>query len=355
LPKAAADLPQRHYEAAIFRDRRPAFDDPWVERLMESRMGKYRHDLPQRRGGIFLTDGGLETTLIFHEGCDLPHFAAFVLLDSEEGRKKLRTYYESYLAIARDHGTSFVLDSPTWRANPDWGEKLGYDGAALKAVNIRSVRFLEELRAQWERPGSTCVISGAIGPRGDGYKAGNMSALEAEAYHGAQIAGFVEGGADMVTAYTLNSINEAIGIAYAARAKAIPVAISFTVETNGRLANGATLREAIEAVDRETQNAPEYFMINCAHPMHFDDALHQGEAWTKRIHGVRANASTKSHVELDQSETLDPGNPIDLGQRYQSLREKFPQMRMLGGCCGTDHRHIAAICEACLPPGALSA
>jgi homocysteine S-methyltransferase len=318
-------------------------------------MAKYRNDLPQHHGGIFLTDGGMETTLIFHEGIDLPHFAAFVLLDNPEGREKLKQYYASYLAVARDHGTGFVLDSPTWRANPDWGAKLGYDAAALKAINVRSIAFLEELRAGWERPNAPCVISGAIGPRGDGYKAGNMAADEAEAYHGPQIAAFAEGGADMVTAYTLGSIDEAIGIARAARTTGIPSAISFTVETNGRLVKGETLRQAIESVDRKTGGAPAYFLINCAHPTHFEDALRAGEAWTRRIHGVRANASTKSHAELDESTTLDAGDPSDLGQRYQALRGTFPAMRILGGCCGTDHRHARAICEACVPPRALSA
>ena len=318
-------------------------------------MAKYRHDLPQRRGGIFLTDGGMETTLIFQEGIDLLHFAAFVLLDSLEGRESLKKYYEAYLAIARDRGVGFVLDSPTWRANPDWGEKLGYDAAALKAINVRSMAFLDGLRTLWEKPNLPCVISGAIGPRGDGYKAGNMDATEAEAYHEAQIAAFVEGGADMVTAYTLTSINEAIGIARAAKSHGIPAVISFTVETNGRLVNGETLRDAIETVDRETRSAPEYFMINCAHPTHFQSALKSGEAWMKRIEGVRANASTKSHTELDESDTLDAGNPRDLGERYLNLRRSFPAMRILGGCCGTDHRHVAAICEACLPPRALSA
>ena len=319
-------------------------------------MAKYRLDLPQRHGGIFLTDGGMETTLIFHEGIELPHFAAFVLLDSPEGRQKLKQYYASYLAVARDHGTGFVLDSPTWRANPDWGTKLNYDAAALKAINVRSIAFLEELRAGWERPGGApCVISGAIGPRGDGYKAGNMDADEAEAYHAAQIAAFVEGGADMVTAYTLNSINEAIGVTRAARALGIQAAIAFTVETDGRLVRGETLREAIEAVDRETDGAPEYFLINCAHPTHFEHALKSGEAWIARIHGIRANASTKSHAELDESETLDAGDPVDLGRRYLNLRGAFPKMRILGGCCGTDHRHARAICKACVPPPALSA
>jgi homocysteine S-methyltransferase len=318
-------------------------------------MAKYRNTLPQRRGGIYLTDGGMETTLIFHEGVDLPHFAAFVLLDSAEGREKLRHYYAAYLSVAHDHGTGFVLDSPTWRANPDWGSKLGYDAAALKAVNVRSIAFLEAMRAEWERPDAPCVISGAIGPRGDGYKAGNMDATEAEDYHSAQIAAFAEGGADMVTAYTLNSVNEAIGVARAARSHAMPVAISFTVETDGRLVKGESLREAIEAVDRETDQAPEYFLINCAHPTHFEDALQAGEAWTERIHGVRANASTKSHAELDESVTLDAGDPVDLGRRYVALRQAFPTMRILGGCCGTDHRHAAAICEACVTPRALSA
>ncbi len=318
-------------------------------------MAKYRHDLPQRSGGIFLTDGGMETTLIFHQGIELPHFAAFVLLDSAEGRQQLKQYYASYLKVAREHGIGFVLDSPTWRANPDWGTKLGYDAAALKAINIRSIAFLEELRAGWERSDAPCIISGAIGPRGDGYKTGNMTADEAEAYHGAQIAAFVEGGADMITAYTLNSINEAVGIARAARALRIPAAISFTVETNGRLVKGETLCEAIETVDRETDNAPEYFLINCAHPTHFENALKAGEAWTARIHGIRANASTKSHAELDESETLDAGDPSDLGRCYLNLRSVFPKMRILGGCCGTDHRHAKAICNACVPPRALSA
>jgi len=318
-------------------------------------MVKYRHALPQRNGGIFLTDGGMETTLIFHEGIELPHFAAFVLLDSAEGREKLKQYYAAYLSVARDHGTGFVLDSPTWRANPDWGVKLGYDAAALNAINVRSIAFLEELRSDWERPAAPCVISGAIGPRGDGYKAGNMDAAEAEDYHHAQIAAFARGGADMVTAYTLTGVNEAIGIARAAQSEGMPSAISFTVETNGRLVKGETLREAIEAVDRETDRAVEYFLINCAHPTHFENALKAGETWTERIHGLRANASTKSHAELDESETLDSGDPADLGRRYGALRRAFPKMRILGGCCGTDHRHAAAICEACVPPRALSA
>ena len=315
-------------------------------------MAKYRQNLPQLSDRTFLSDGGMETTLIFHEGLDLPHFASFTLMATPEGRARLKEYYVRYLTIARQQRTGFILDTPTWRANPDWGEKLGYGPDALRGVNEASIDLLLELRREFETAQTPCVISGAIGPRGDGYKAGNMDAGEAEAYHAAQVASFARTEADMVAAYTLTNFNEAIGIARAAKAHAMPCMISFTVETDGRLATGETLREAIETVDRETGAYPLYYMINCAHPAHFTQALQAGEAWVERVHGVKANASTKSHQELDESTELDAGDPADLGRRYQALRSRFPTMRILGGCCGTDHRHIAAICEACLPAAA---
>lgn len=310
-------------------------------------MAKYRSDLPQLKPGLFVSDGGTETTLIFHEGVDLPHFASFVLLDSEAGRARLRDYYERYLAIARRHGRGLVLDSATWRANPDWGAKLGYDAAGLRRIDALSIELLEALRAQWETPAAPIVISGVIGPRGDGYAVGQMSAEEAEDYHAPQIEAFAQTSADMVAAYTLNYVEEAIGVARAARSQAMPCAISFTVETDGRLVSGRTLRDAIETVDRETDASPAYYMINCAHPTHFEQALAAGAPWMQRLLGVKANASTKSHAELDESETLDAGDPVDLGRRYRSLREAHPSLRILGGCCGSDDRHVAAICEAC--------
>ncbi len=316
-------------------------------------MAQYRQDLPQRHGGSFLTDGGMLTTLMFHEGIDLPYLAGFVLLESESGRECLTRYYQSYLAIAQRHRVGFVLSSPTWRASRDWGAKLGYYSAALDAINKESIAFAENLREAWETASGPshlpCVINGSIGPRGDGYKAGRMNAEEAEAYHAEQIASFVESAADMVTAFTLTNVNEAVGIARAAKRHSIPCAISFTVETDGRLVNGETLQQAIETVDQGTNAAPEYFMVNCAHPTHFEQALDRSAGWTKRIYGIRANASTRSHAELNESETLDAGDMQDLGRRYRGLRAAFPSMRILGGCCGTDHRHVAAIAAECLP------
>lgn len=318
-------------------------------------MAQYRHGLPQLNGGTFLSDGGMETTFIFHDGIELPHFASCVLLEAPEGRFHLRNYYERYLAIAHGRGVGFVLDSATWRANPDWGVKLGYDTGRLAAVNRAAIELLVELRDLWQAPTMPCVISGAIGPRGDGYKAGDMSAAEAEDYHATQIATFAGTEADMVAAYTLTQVNEAIGIARAAQALGMPCAISFTVETDGRLVTGATLRDAIEAVDAATGGYPAYYMINCAHPTHFEQALEEGESWVRRIHGVRANASTRSHAELDEVAELDADDPADLGRRYRGLKSRFPTMRILGGCCGTDHRHVAAICDDCSEPFRLCA
>ena len=315
-------------------------------------MTKYRHDLPQLQGGMYLTDGGLETTLIFDRGIDLPHFASFPLLDDARGRYELTEYYEAYLAIAREHGLGFVLDTVTWRASPDWGPKLGYDLSSLRALNMRSVEHLAALRQIWEHPGAPIILSGAIGPRGDGYKEGGMSAVEAEAYHAFQVGAFADTEADMVTAFTMNNTNEAIGIARAAKTAGMPCVISFTVETDGRLPSGTPLRDAIEQTDEASAGTPVYYMVNCAHPTHFEGALARGEDWVKRIGGIRANASVKSHAELDNSTELDSGDPADFGQHYHQLRTSYPSMRVLGGCCGTDHRHVSAICDACLPRAA---
>lgn len=315
-------------------------------------MSRYRSNLPQLKGGTFLTDGGMETTLIFHEGADLPHFAAFVLLAEPAGRKQLKNYYARYLDIAAKSRTGFVLDTATWRSNADWGDKIGYDAEALKAANEDAVDLLIDLRAGYERSGAPIVISGTIGPRGDGYKAGNMDADEAEAYHAAQIETFAGTDADMVTALTLTGIDEAIGITRAAQRMSMPCVISFTVETDGKLVTGKTLKEAIEAVDAATGSYPHYYMINCAHPSHFDAVVSGDAAWLQRIGGIRANASTMSHQQLDESETLDAGDPADLGQRYRQLTRLMPQLRVLGGCCGTDHRHVQAICDACVSAAA---
>ncbi len=311
-------------------------------------MTQNRKTLAHMNGGLVLTDGGMETTLIFHEGLDLPHFAAFSLIASGEGRAALTRYYERYLGLARESRLGFILDTPTWRASPDWAPRLGYDLAALRRVNIDGVRFVQDLRDEWSSTLSPCVINGVIGPRGDGYVAGTMDPSAAEDYHAFQAEALAAAGVDMVSAMTMNTIGEATGIARAAAALGLPHVISFTLETDGHLVGGASLREAIESVDEATGGSPAYYMINCAHPLHLEGAVGTGEAWTARLGGLRANASTLSHAELDEAETLDEGDPADLGRRYRALQRSHPGLRVVGGCCGTDHRHVEAIRDACL-------
>ena len=311
-------------------------------------MPKYRDQLPQLDDGFFLTDGGLETTLIFHDKLDLPYFAAFHLLKDEAGTEALRKYYRTYASIACANGLGFVLESPTWRANPDWSERLGYSKAALSEVNRLAVALMRQLREQFETPHSPMVISGCVGPRGDGYDPGKiMSEAEAEAYHSQQIGFFRETDADLVTAITLTNTPEAIGIVRAARTTGLPVVISFTLETDGSLPTGQSLQEAIDAVDGATDRVTAYYMINCAHPTHFDAAIDMSEPWISRLRGVRANASRRSHAELNEAPDLDDGDPVELGAQYGDLLRRHPHINVLGGCCGTDHRHIQEIARAC--------
>jgi len=310
---------------------------------------RYRAHLPQLDGGLFLTDGGIETTLIFHQGLDLPLFAAFDLLKDDEGTQTLRSYYEPYVALARERGLGLVLESPTWRASPRWASEIGYSEQELQDMNRRAIGLMEELRDRYDAGDAPIVISGCLGPQDDGYKpAMKLTAREAQDYHAVQIATFRDSAADMVTAITMTYADEAVGIARAAQEAGLPVAISFTVETDGRLPSGQGLGEAIEQVDEQTGAAPAYYMINCAHPTHFEGVLEAPEPWLDQIRGLRANASTRSHSELDEAPELDEGDPEDLGLRYVALRAKLPRLNVLGGCCGTDHRHIAAIRDAWL-------
>jgi S-methylmethionine-dependent homocysteine/selenocysteine methylase len=250
------------------------------------------------------------------------------------------------MAVA--HGAGFVLESPTWRANPDWGAKLGYGRDELAEVNVLAIDLMREIRAAHETERTPIIISGCIGPRGDGYDPGTlMSAEEAEAYHAWQVSIFKNAGADCVAAITMTNINEALGVARSAKAAGIPSVISFTLETNGRLPTGDKLSEAIEAVDRATGRSPAYYMINCAHPTHFSGSLEKGAAWVKRLRGLRANSSRKSHAELDNSSELDIGDPRELGEQYAEFLRRFPHINVLGGCCGTDHRHVECISRAC--------
>ena len=297
----------------------------------------------------FLTDAGLETDILFNRGIDLPHFASITLLRTEEGGQALRDYFQGFLELAKRMASGIILESATWRASSDWTAPLGLSQAELDALNHEAICMLIGLRESYQSVVPQIIVSGCIGPRGDGYDPGKiMSVAEAEAYHAHQASVLVAAGADMLTGITMTNVPEAIGLARAAKALEAQVAISFTVETDGRLPTGDRLADAVTAVDEAVSAYPAYYMINCAHPAHFSSSLDAGAEWTKRIRGVRANASRCSHAELDAMTELDTGDIAELATLHRDLRQRFPSINVLGGCCGTDLRHVTAIAEACL-------
>jgi S-methylmethionine-dependent homocysteine/selenocysteine methylase len=313
-------------------------------------MAQYRSALPQLGGDLFLTDGGIETTLIFHDGLALPDFAAYDLLRRPAGEAALQNYFRAYAALAKRFGVGLILESATWRASRDWAERLGHTPRELADLNRAAIRQLEGIRAEFQTTKTRTVISGCLGPRGDGYNPTNLMSDEgAEAYHAEQVRIFADSAADLVTAITLNYVDEAIGITRAARRVGMPAVISFTVETDGRLPTGETLQAAIERVDTATAAYPAYYMINCAHPTHFEGVLDEKQPWVQRLRGLRANASRQSHAELNESPTLDTGDPVELGREYAVLKRRLPRLNVMGGCCGTDHRHVEQIATACAP------
>jgi len=309
-----------------------------------------RRPLPQPGGPVFITDGGLETTLIFHERIELPQFNASTLLRTAAGQAILLSYYRRYADVARQHQCGLILETPTWRGSPDWLAKPGNHPVEFAEINHIGIALMNQLRAEYDLVIPQILVAGCVGPCGDGYwPVQGVTVDAAEAYHREQIALYADAEVDFVSAMTINTIAEAMGIVRAARAHAMNVTVSFTVETDGRLPTGHTLREAIETVDAAT-GGPAYYMINCAHPAHFEPVLRRGGAWTKRILALRANASRLSHAELDEAVTLDAGDPAELARSYAELKDLMPQLTVFGGCCGTDHRHIGSICTAVTAP-----
>ena len=306
--------------------------------------------LPQLADRLFLTDGGLETTLVFHQGIELPDFAAFPLLNAPEGAGALRTYYRTYADLAVRFGAGPILESPTWRASADWGARLGYTPEALADANRRALALVAGVRDEYAARGVPVVLSGCVGPRGDGYVPDRAMSPDAAAdYHRAQIETLAAAGADMVCAMTLNYVEEAVGVARAAEQAGVPVVISFTVETDGALPTGQALGAAVAQVDAATAGSPAYYMVNCAHPTHVERALTPPAPWVERLRGLRANASRMSHAELNDAPALDAGDPAEFGREHAALKARLPLLTVLGGCCGTDHRHVEQIAAACLP------
>ena len=309
-------------------------------------MTEKRRDLPQLAGGLFLTDAGLETDLIFNHGIDIPEFAAHTLLAHSAGRYALAQYFRGFLSLARRRKTGFILDSQTWKAHSHWAEDLGCNEQELRDINLQAIDFIACLRDEYSCNAGPVVLNAVIGPRGDAYAPESVvGAKESEDYHAQQIGWLADTEVEMVSALTFTQSSEAIGIVNAARRVGLPIVVSFTVETDGALPGGQALDDAIAEVDRATDRAAAYYMVNCAHPDHFSDVLADMEL-SQRIRGLRCNASRCSHEELDAADELDAGDPREFGVLYRSLVDKMPWINVLGGCCGADLRHVTEVAIA---------
>ncbi len=295
-------------------------------------------------GRPFLCYTGIETELIFNKNVDLPGFATFPLLETDEGREMLRQSYLEQVEVARTFGCGVTFETVSWVANKDRAAKLGYGPKQLDDICQQSVRFA---RSVSDEVGDVPIlISGQVGPRGDGYRPElQMDDEEAKQYHAQQMASFAAERPDIVSAFTIGYPEEAIGIIRAAQKHLLPVAVSFTVETDGLLPTGMPLGEALDAVDAATDQFAEYFMINCAHPEHFLPNF-DGGPWLERLAGVVVNASRCSHEELDNATVLDDGDPDELAVYLGMIKNKQPHFKIFGGCCGTDMRHMRKIAEA---------
>lgn len=325
---------------------------------MSTRIG----DLLQER--TLLTAAGTETYLLFQQGFDLPEFCAFTVFDDPEAWATLeRDYLGPVLQAAADHGHGLMLDALVWRAQPDFIEKLGRDADQLGPINADAVARTREAVERWRRANGhdeaslPVLIAADIGPRGDGYKVEDAAVTvdAARDYHRLQIRAVADAGVDLVCALTMTGLNESLGIVEAATQCGLPVIISPTVETDGRLPDGSELGAFIRHIDEATGAAPLLYMVNCAHPAHLlpvlEAAREAGESWLGRFRGFRANASRKSHEELDDSTELDRGDIDDLAREVAEMHATYG-LGVVGGCCGTDHEHLAAIagCLSGKPP-----
>lgn len=307
--------------------------------------------LPHLSNRVFLTEGGLDTTPIFLQGFDLPSFAPFDLSNERKGFVAIKTYYQEYLQFARDHHMGFILDSPTWRANRYWIQKMGYPDSALIDINKKAIDLMLELREEFRDGMMSVPIGGCIGPCGIGYvKEQVMTVDEAEKYHAGQVEIFSQTPVDFISVIAINYVEEALGIVRAVNAVDIPVVISFSLDKNGKLPSGMNLKEAITLVDKGVNEPPIYFMVHCAHPFHFIADMQGGsvskEPWVKRIRGIRAIATSQNHFEPEVDKECEFEDPVDLAKAYGKLKNQFKHLNIFGSYCGTDKEHLMTIINA---------
>lgn len=297
-----------------------------------------------RPGRHYLTEGGFETEVLYKWGFELPQFAVFPLLEDATARQVMLDIYRRILDVARKHDVIPLLGSFDYRASADWGALLGYDQASLDDAVEYGITLLRDLVRAHAPELPEAYVAGYIGPRGDAYgRDDTITANEAEDYHTPQLLAQKRAKADLVWAMTFNSVPEAIGVVRAARAARMPLAVSFSLDSRSRLSTGPTVAAAIAEVDAATNGGPDFYTLNCSHPIEFEPALVPGD-WTRRLRGIRPNAAKMDKIALCKLGHLEDGDPVELGQQMSGLLDRYPHFDIWGGCCGTDHRHADQIC-----------
>jgi homocysteine S-methyltransferase len=305
----------------------------------------------------FMTFAGIETYLMFLQRFPLREFCAFEVLDHDDAWEQTsREFLRPIADACARNGHGLIADSFVWRASPAYVAQLGYREADVSRFNREGVRRVRKLISEWRAEAGVSdtatpvIVSADVGPRGDAYQGGEISIDEAVAYHTPQMQALADSEVDLVVALTMTSVNETVGLARVAKEHGVPIGVSATVETDGSLPTGWSLAEFVMRVDDATDGYPVFHMVNCAHPQHLAPTLaaarESGAPWVDRIKGFRANASTRSHDELDNSPELDRGDVADLAKQMAGMHADF-SLKIVGGCCGTDAEHIQAIAKAC--------
>ncbi|MCB8822139.1 homocysteine S-methyltransferase family protein [Microvirga rosea] len=300
-------------------------------------------------GVVFLTDGGIETRLIYEFSLGLRDFASFPELFDSRGRAALRKVYTSYLDVAAQSGRPMLIGSPTWRAHPDGLRHAGFgEPDDLTRVNTEAVSFLRELRREMKLE-KQVYIAGVIGPRGDGYRAeGAPQTEEAQHYHHAQARALADAGVDFLYAPTFASRTELIGVALAMAGTGCTYALAPVINGHGDLPDGSSLSEVISFIDATVQPRPLYYLTGCVHASTFSDAVADDDRlqplMPKRLVGMKANASALPPEKLNDLDHVEGDEPAAFARGILNLHNKY-SLRILGGCCGTDAGHIRALAE----------
>ncbi len=297
----------------------------------------------QQEGVFYITEGGIETEIMYKWGFDMPHFAMFPLLENPASAKIIREMYQRYLDVVAKYGHNALIGGFDYRASPDWGAKLGYSEQSLEDANIGAIEFLRDVAKEYDRQIPESRYVGYLGPRGDAYTGrGAMTIAEAMDYHAVQLSTLKKAKVDLAWAVTFNSPVEAIGACEAAREIGLPLAVSFSLDSHHKLNTGVSLADAIDQVDTQTSGFPEFFSLNCSHPLEFNPAL-TSESWTNRLRSIRPNAAKMDKISLCKLGHLEEGNPQELGAMMADVRTRYPHMDIWGGCCGTCETHLEEI------------